>query len=348
MASQVHFKLQGSAESLGVGPATGDRQTFVRGDIDLTLEMEVNAQGRETGDCLVEASVVRLVSDDASAGFRQRLSDIAAQASAPRRAVLGPYQSLVLPEHLVGWFVAPEPVVLLCRDIQAELEGEARRMVQLLRWVFNRPSPAIPLADAVMRWSLDGEQWELAPTSEEEYLPVGNWDELEVPQALVARLLESEVAEPIARQIFLEAVALRDHNPRAAFIVGFAAAEIGIKQFAMQQSDSPSEAWLLDTAPAPPITKLLGGYLPRLTERRTADLQRAIPTSLGKLFEGAMQKRNKLTHSEEPAPTEVEVATLLNGVNDLLYLLDWFSGHDWAFAHVGDKTKASYAPGFPA
>ena len=55
-----------------------------------------------------------------------------------------------------------------------------------------------------------------------------------------------------------------------------------------------------------------------------------------------MKTRNRLMHRGQEPPTEESVATLLAGVNDLLYLLDWFAGHDWAFGHLELETQQAY------
>ena len=181
---------------------------------------------------------------------------------------------------------------------------------------------------------------------EYDFYPIEEGVELVLYEDGVNQILQSGLVEPVARQILIEAVSLRHENPRAAYVIAFAAAEIGIKQFAIQRSQ-PSEAWLIDTGPSPSMAKLLTGYLPRLTETRTSDRAAPIPKHLLKRLDRAMEKRNDLTHTEEPPPSTEEVAELLSSVNDLLYLLDWFAGQEWALAHLSEETRAAYPEGEP-
>lgn len=329
--------------TLGVGPESGERQTFARGDIELTLEMALNASGYATGDALVTAETTRPVSEEVYSLLRQRIETIVAPRDARPRESPSP-RFVTIPEHKLGWFSAPHPVTSICDDIRFELHGEAARLVQLLRWVFNRLQPSSPLTGQAFRWSLDGRQWEFAPTPEDDFAPIEEGEELVLHQDGVDEILQSQLVEPVARQILIEAVSLRHENARAAYVIAFAAAEIGVKQFAVQRSQT-SEAWLIKTGPSPPMAKLLREYLPRLTERRTSDRAGAVPKHLSKRFDGAMAKRNSLAHTEEPPPSTEEVAELLSSVNDLLYLLDWFAGHDWAFAHLSEETRAAYPEG---
>jgi len=156
-------------------------------------------------------------------------------------------------------------------------------------------------------------------------------------------ILDGDDAEPLAREIYLEALALESENRRAAYILAFVAVETGVKQFAAEQSDALSEAWLLENFQSPPIFKLLREYVPRLTVIRTKDGD-AFPRSMSNFFQQAAEKRNRLMHRRgEAPPTDRELTELLRWVNDLLYLLDWFSGEEWALLWVGEEIKAAYA-----
>lgn len=107
---------------------------------------------------------------------------------------------------------------------------------------------AQPLGDATLYCSLDGSLWDIAPSRHVDLPYLGGGDVLLNDEwvEFVASIWESgEIAEPLARQIFLEGVALADENPRAALVLAVAAAEVGLKQFAAERSDRPSEAWLI-------------------------------------------------------------------------------------------------------
>jgi hypothetical protein len=234
--------------------------------------------------------------------------------------------------------------VTVCDEVYDELHGDASRLVQTLRWLFNRRWPARPLRRARPLWSVNGRPGARLRSGPSNSRPSARaiLELTEQGIELVERVWKgAELGEPLARQILLEAVSLAEENPRAAFIVAVAAAEIGVKQFAAGQSESLSEAWLLENLQSPPLDRLLREYLVRLTDKKTTD-GRAVPPELTSLFEKAIKTRNRLVHRGEAPPSEEEVAALLVRVNDLLYLLDWFAGHTWAFRHVQEKTQSAY------
>jgi hypothetical protein len=151
------------------------------------------------------------------------------------------------------------------------------------------------------------------------------------------------LAEPLARQIFLEGFSLADENPRAALVLAIAAVEVGVKQFAAARSSEPSEAWLITQLQAPNLLDLLRDYLPFFTDKRTTD-GRAVPKALITELTKAAKARNDIVHQGEAreAYGEERLAAVFVAVNDLLYLLDWFAGNEWAFRHVQEQTQKAY------
>jgi hypothetical protein len=352
----VHFRLSGKAADLRVTPPEGELATFERDGVEVTLEKELEPEdpaelarrqedlkrenslasfmtragytfGRlETGNCLVVARTSRELSDEFYALLQAELFERPGEF----------HLNLMLDE-------LPEPLILIFEDVYAELHGEAARLVQLLRWVFSTPGPASPLGAADLSLSLDQEHWCLAPRGLEDHdLEFVGDVRLDGPLADgVAELWRSgELIEPIAHQILHEAMDLRHENARSAFILAVVAAEVGVKQFAAGRSE-PSEAWLLQEIQSPPLDKLLGSYLVSFTDKKTTDA-RTVPRALVTTLKAAIQKRNHLIHRGEPPPTEKELVGLLLTVHDLLYLLDWFAGNEWAFHRLSEDTQTAY------
>ena len=150
-----------------------------------------------------------------------------------------------------------------------------------------------------------------------------------------------DVAEPLARQVLLEAQELAVENPRAALVLAVTAAEMGVKQFAARQARE-SEAWLLNNLASPPLATLLKEHLPFFTEKHTTD-GHAVPKRLRRAVAKAVEKRNKVVHRGDDADYDVSsLPQVLADINELLYLLDWFAGHDWAFDHLQPATQRAY------
>lgn len=233
MAGLVHFRLVGVAEALEIAPPAGELATFRQGEVEVTLELRRTPEGAESDDCLVVATVSREVVHEAYVAFSAHRDATLAAAALPAE-LAGPFT--LLPEHGVRWLVdAPESVTALCGDVRSELHDALARLVQLLRWLFNRPWPAQPVGRVRLLWSLDGADWLPEPGRLSPAATFGSEGRELAPEGIemIERLWQvGEPSEPLARQIFLEAYSLSDENPRAALVLAVAAAEVGVKQFA--------------------------------------------------------------------------------------------------------------------
>jgi hypothetical protein len=331
------------AELLDLAPPAGEQAIFRADGVEVALEYRTTPDGHASEDCLVVASGSREVSDEAYAEFEHQLEIL--RTTHPPPKPLGSIRSGLIPPELVRWHVnPPASVVALCDDVRDELHGAASRLVQLLRWLFNRPWPSWPLGSPQLSWSLDGNEWNWAPdrpTQPDVFGNEGGTLTSEGTQALEAIWRERAISEPLARQIFLEAYALADENPRAALVLVVAAAEVAVKQFAARQSAHESEAWLISKLPSPPILTLLRDYVPFFTNKRSND-GRAVPRHLRSALHEAAEARNGIVHQGDSGYDEEQLASVFVTVNDLLYLLDWFAGHDWAFEHLQRETRAAY------
>jgi hypothetical protein len=311
----VRFRLKARALHLDVSSEEGEA-TFTVGDVRLTIGRD----GSNEESPHIDAETSLEAPDD----VLKLLGEQAENMLRARDARLGT-SARMLSVAEVTWLVdPPPPVVAFCEGVALELHQAASRLVGLLRWIFNRPWTPHPLHDPCVEWSLDGERWQPAPTRPVNVVTFGG-DGVDLgpkgQQALQRLLEDHELAEPLARQIFLEAVSLQEDEPRTSVVIALVAAETGVKQFAIRQTPRPSEKWLIsETAYSPSFLKILREYLPKATERRTAD-GRVVPLHLQEILERAVDTRNNIVHGGGDAPDEEQVAELLAAVNDLLYLL---------------------------
>ena len=209
--------------------------------------------------------------------------------------------------------------------------------------------PAQALTDEQFEWSIDRTTWHLAPSREEDYQTFGEpgqYLDARAFGAVQALMEDPQTVEPVARQILLEAVALYDANPRAALVLAVAAAEIGVRDAAQALAgDRLSEQWLLSRRSAPTIDEFLTGYLPLVTHIRTNDEgSTVVPERLRLHLRDAATLRNKAVHRGQRPPSAAYVSQPVGTVNDLLYLLDWFSGHEWAATRLSSSTRSAYPP----
>jgi len=126
-------------------------------------------------------------------------------------------------------------------------------------------------------------------------------------------------------------------------VTAVAAAETGVKECIA--SLVPGAGWLVGELPSPPIVKILREYIKQLPAKCKIDgAVRRPPKDLITKVNKAVEKRNKLVHGNQVEIEFGELRELLAAVSDLLYLLDYYNGHEWALRHVSADTLDQLRP----
>jgi hypothetical protein len=138
-------------------------------------------------------------------------------------------------------------------------------------------------------------------------------------------------SEPLGHELLREAEELRQ-SPRSALVIAVAALEVGLKEFIARRV--PEAAWLVEHLQSPPVSRMLRDYVPGLIN----DPSKAPPKTLRTMVDTAIEKRNAAVHRGAPPPTLTELRMVIEGVRDLLYLFDFYSGHPWALEQLSVDT----------
>jgi hypothetical protein len=155
----------------------------------------------------------------------------------------------------------------------------------------------------------------------------------------VAKLWEGGESEPVGRAMLREAWYVKDSNPRSALMIGYAEVEVGCKEFIGRVV--PQAKWLAMEAPTPPLPTILKHYLPSLPTQAKTNTKVSIPKSIRSAVDTGMKARNDLGHAGKLILSRDDIATILRQFNDLLWLLDFYSGQEWALEHVSVETRRS-------
>jgi hypothetical protein len=138
------------------------------------------------------------------------------------------------------------------------------------------------------------------------------------------------VEEPIAHHLLREAKSLYGANPRSALLIAVAAVEVGLKTLIAELV--PAASWLVEETPSPPISKIIGEYLEQLPCRiRIHDRVIAPPKPWRNQIADAVKARNALAHGGRFVLSLPELEKILSAVENVLYLLDYYTGHAWAW-----------------
>jgi len=231
-------------------------------------------------------------------------------------------------------------------DLHREMDGIASDIFNTLRWrlgIEGGPLRLISIPGS-MRWYHDASR---AADDEHGFLnrqiPLGvieltfpesqEWTFSQTHRRAVEELLAKEAVEPLHHDLFREAWQNQRSNPRSALVIGIAALETALKT-AICELHEPLR-WVLENLPSPPVDKLLREYLPQLSARKnlSGKGQRA-PAGVITIVKKGIEQRNRLVHGREEIIAQTEVRNLLECVRDVLYLLDYYRGHDWAIERV--------------
>jgi hypothetical protein len=204
---------------------------------------------------------------------------------------------------------------------------------------------------------MDGQQWFVASFKVNRG---GFW--LSPPTQLTDSLqvelqsfINADDAEPLAHRLLHEAWEHRVRSPRSALVIGVAAAEVGFKQFVAEQESKA--AWLVEEMPSPPLERMLRKYLPILLSDREEFPIREIPKQTVTVIKKAIESRNVVAHKPATASARYqeiedwldknELSNALLAISDLLFLLDYYRGHEWALDHVRDETLQAWRASTP-
>jgi len=224
----------------------------------------------------------------------------------------------------------PEALKAFISDLRQDWFGFVQRVVRVMRWRRGAPGRHDPIRDWLScEWSSDRKTWLLVPGARmfEAHPGLPYITAPEEIKRSVTELTLGGATEPFAHELFHEAESQRLNNPRSSLVCAIAAAEVGFKQFV--GTLVPDAKWLVDNAPTPPLVNMLTEYLPNLPVRLKYKGQVVIPKSTIEVLRKGVLLRNKVAHAKAELRQDT-LREVLGAARDLLYLLDYYSGHAWA------------------
>ena len=234
----------------------------------------------------------------------------------------------------------PESFQSFLASVHDELADYARRTISVLRWRANQLGPHDPISSRGMAWSTDGIFWHPAPAHHSvSVIAQSHLRPSEEIHEDVRSLVAVGRTGPLHHDLFREAWEQHYSNPRSAIVIGIAAAEIAVKKCITELV--PEAEWLAINLPTPPLVRILAEYLPMLPARCLID-NRVVPPpeSLLDCLRKGVTIRNQLSHAGTASPSVDTVGEVLKAIHDLLWLLDFYSGNEWALKYVRPDTRS--------
>ncbi|HLF43043.1 MAG TPA: hypothetical protein VJA46_05885 [Acidimicrobiia bacterium] len=212
----------------------------------------------------------------------------------------------------------------------------ARAVANIYRWRTDTYPPSRRgFSTRGFQFSFDGENWHTIPS----HGSGRTWATAHVRfdddyfKRYVQPMVDSESSEPLGFELLAEASELSASNRRGALIVAVVALEVGFKSFVVDLV--PDAEWLAMNAPSPPIERMLREYLPKLPVKNPLPSGNVMPPPNETLavVKKAVANRNLVTHTGIETTTEF-VDETLQAVSDILRLLDYYRGHEWATTYM--------------
>jgi hypothetical protein len=238
--------------------------------------------------------------------------------------------------------IMPPSFVDFANEVRKELWNFAGRSVRVLRWRLAHEGPHNPFASRGDFWSLDGTNWALMPQdtalSMQRLWPLSPTD---VALQDVVTAVEAGGDEPLSHQLFREALAQRNLNPRSALVIGVSAVEVAVKECIAALD--PLATWLVQQLPTPPVERMLREYLPTLASANQINGKVVPPpaTLLDELKKAVLW-RNRVTHGGHlDVPADRVASFLESAAHDIIWLLTYYAGPRWALDNVTNATRVA-------
>ncbi|MEK6333473.1 MAG: hypothetical protein AABM67_00895 [Acidobacteriota bacterium] len=230
---------------------------------------------------------------------------------------------------------------IFVESVTSEVYEYLDNFIRILRWRGNGSGPNRPVQrTGGIKWSLDKKAWhwlpeKSRPTKFEHTSMLHTTDEV---RSDVEHFVATGIDESLGHELLYEAWHQRTESPRSALILAIAAAEVGLKYCIATLV--PNSLWLATNVPSPPIVKMLLDYLPTLPAKCTVNGKVLPPPSeLVETLKKGVRLRNQVIHSKTEPLEHDTLREILLAVQSLLWILDYYSGFEWAWEHVDGITK---------
>ncbi len=103
----------------------------------------------------------------------------------------------------------------------------------------------------------------------------------------------------------------------------------------------PDSSWLVENLPTPPLVRMLIEYIPKLPVINTINGKALPPPKvICDLIKKGVTIRNSIAHIGGNPPSDETVDEILGAIRDIIWLLDYYCGHKWAYDFISKDIRA--------
>ena len=144
----------------------------------------------------------------------------------------------------------------------------------------------------------------------------------------------------IGFELWREAWVNRNKNRRSSWLLAISALEASAVVYV--STFYPEAGWLISELPKPYLIKIYNKYFPTLVKNKHSVQFFPLHRDINRILQNGIDKRNDITHTGEGIHSSDDLELLLNTCKDLLYIVDYHFGNEWALHYVSDTTKQKY------
>lgn len=237
----------------------------------------------------------------------------------------------------------PQPFKDFLRNVRTELHDVIKRTVDIYMWRCGIPTGHNPLFNGGMSFSLDAKKWHMVPPGVQVH-----FNAFSIPSPpekislILKKLIKTTHNQPLGHQMMREARFIRNSNPRISIVVAISALEVAVKECISKLN--PESNWLVENLPSPEVRKLINEYIPKLLNKTHRKDMLPLSEELDNTIRKGVSTRNKIVHLGQQAPSRESTDKILSAIQDVIWLLDYCCGHDWALEYISKNAIEQIKP----
>jgi hypothetical protein len=238
-----------------------------------------------------------------------------------------------------GLDLYPDPFISLIDQVKQKFSSASNTIVSLLRWRYAQEGPPSPIThrglqgllcsdDAGISWhSIPGRYSFCNVTPPRSFLKIR-----EVDISELSEFAKKNLQEPVYHELLREAKELQFGSPRSSVLIAVSALEVAVKSTA--SAKAPEAEWIINSIQSPPVVDMLIQYFPKLFQNKRLFYEPTKKDGIIKTIYDAVHIRNQMVHKGASPPQTEKIEEILAAVQKLIWICDYYSGHEWAESHI--------------
>jgi len=161
-----------------------------------------------------------------------------------------------------------------------------------------------------------------------------------VIESLKASMQLEDSFPTVGHELWREAWHNRNNNPRSACVLAIASIESTLVEYISRKV--PVAEWIITNLPKPNLLKILNEYVRKVIENDQEIYYFPLNDELNKRLRMVINYRDNIMHTGKSILANDDLESILIICRDILYMLDYQFGNQWAEQYISKSTKELY------